>query len=221
MKQANENGNILFYILIAVALFAALSYVVANMIRGGGNIAQEKDAMAVTEILDYAHAVRQAVQVLKISNGCADEEISFENTIIPGYDNGTNTKCQIFHPDGGAMNWTTPSDSITTSPWFFQGEYRIAGIGASGPTELLMSLSGISQSVCTLINERLDVPNPSGPPENDGYDTSTPFQGFYNDAGGLSAGNNGEETNFSGKMAACFDGPPAGTYHFYQILIAR
>lgn len=219
MNRAHERGNIMIYILIAVILFAALSYVVANMMRGGGNIGQEKDAMAATEILDYAHAVRQAVQLLKISNGCENEDISFENSVVSGYTNGTNTKCQIFHPDGGAMNWVTPSDSITTSPWFFQGEYAISSVG-SGNTDLIMSLSNISENLCTLINERLDVTNPSGPPENDGFGTTVQFIGTFH-SGGNSAGNNGEEANFAGKMAACFDGPPAGTYHFYQVLIAR
>jgi hypothetical protein len=219
MKRAGESGNIMIYILIAVILFAALSYTVAQMMRGGADIGQEKSSMAASEILEYAHAVRQAVQNLKISNACEDEDISFENTVVAGYTNGVNTKCQIFHPDGGALNWVTPSESITAQPWFFQGVYAIQSVG-TGNTDLIMSVSNIPESVCTIINERLDVPNPSGPPENDGFDTTVKFTGTYSPPGST-AGNNGEEGHFSGKMAACFDGPPAGTYHFYQVLIAR
>ena len=51
---SSQSGNIIFIILIAVALFAALSFVVSQMMRGPTTIGEEKDGVIVAEILAYA-----------------------------------------------------------------------------------------------------------------------------------------------------------------------
>ena len=75
--------------------------------------------------------------------------------------------------------------------------------------------------VCEDINEKLGITNPSGPPVNNAFGTTAQFTGTYDDGSPGLLGDNGEEVNFAGKPAGCFDGPPSGTYHFYQVLIAR
>ena len=105
--RKTEQGNVFFYILIAVALFAALSYAVSRNNTGSTDIFTDEQAkLAAQEIIEYGNTVANAVQKLRL-RGCSDTEISFENDIIDGYENGTNTSCQVFHVDGGDINWTS------------------------------------------------------------------------------------------------------------------
>ena len=53
-NRQKERGSVLFYILIGVVLFAALSYTVSGMMRGGDAtmITEERSRLLAGEILD-------------------------------------------------------------------------------------------------------------------------------------------------------------------------
>ena len=78
MNNGSEKGSVIFIILIAIILFAALGYAVSNMMRGPSNIGNETAGIYASEILTYAQSVREAVHMMRISNGCDDSQISFE-----------------------------------------------------------------------------------------------------------------------------------------------
>lgn len=239
MRRFSENGNALFLILIAVILFGALSYTVANMMRPGGGekIAEEKASLYADEIITYAQQIRRAVQDMRISNGCEDVDISFQNTVEGGYTNGTNTACQVYHSDGGGLNYLTPvSDWLDTAQTaqnnygilYFQGMNSVDEMGTTVPgdadsKELLFFIPYLKRSVCLQINERLGVTNPLGePPQESGgisFGAGQKFTGSYAHGSALSL----PPPNF-GKPSACFEGagtPPSGTYHYYLVLLPR
>ena len=71
-----SNGNVLFLILIAVALFAALSYAVTKSTRSGSSdTSNEKSVVGAGEVMDLITSVDTAVQRLKAS-GCAVTQIN-------------------------------------------------------------------------------------------------------------------------------------------------
>ena len=230
----SQKGSALFIILIAVALFAALSYVVSNMMRSGSsgtNLNEERAEIYASEALDYARNIRQTVQDLRISNGCKDTDISFEATGLTGYEHTpvATDDCKVFHTSGGGMSYATPSADINDGvDWLFSGANQIQSIGTDDQgsfshdsLEIIAWLPYISLDLCNALNEQLDIASP--PPVDQVSADYIKFTGSYSASNEiLDSGN-----ILEGKMAACFQaadvfgGPSNGGYHFYQVLIAR
>src|SRR5688572_27747154 len=103
MKNASPNfaerGNVMFYILIAIALLSALIFAVSQ--SGRGNVQKvnvEKARMLGEEILEYSNNVSTAFAQLRL-RGCKLEEMNFDNTIIAGYTNAgapADKSCDVF-----------------------------------------------------------------------------------------------------------------------------
>lgn len=93
MRQ--EKGNALFLILIAVALFAALSYAITQSGRGGGGIDREQAEIAAAQIFNYAAAMKTAHQRLMVLGGVDQVQLTFEDEDPSGtcYSGVTGTTC--------------------------------------------------------------------------------------------------------------------------------
>lgn len=233
----SQSGNVLFYILIAVALLAALSFAVSQGGRGSvETLSEDRARLYASEILEYANNVGSAVAQIRL-RGFSDEQISFENPVVSGYTNGncTSDECKVFHPSGGGMSWMTPAAEMNDgSDWFISGDSCVNSIGTgySGACnssdesvfELIMFLPNLDLNVCLQINEFLDIDAVSGSPPTEAgnaYNSGAgKFTGTFQDV------NNYEITGtFKGVKTGCFEGggafPAPGTYHFYRVLIAR
>lgn len=242
---SRQRGSVLFVILVGVILFAALSYTVASMMRGGNPaiISEEKARIFAAEIINYGRALRQATQNLKIT-GCTAEEISFENTTLVGYDHtpAAAAECQIFNESGGSMVYLVPALDdwldMNYSPtpalrgqWFFPANTCVPGIGnapaggcrADGQDNeaLIVILPYVNRQICIQINRELGVGTPGAAPpqeiDNAWPAGSTKFTGTFA---------NGEQIDLANTTAACFEGngatmPPDNTYHYYQVLLPR
>lgn len=227
-----QKGSALVYILIAVALFAALSYTVAQMMKSGSPIsaAQERPQLFAAEILDFGRAVRQGVQSVKISNGCADTAISFENPFLTGYDHTppVSSTCKIFDASGGNVQYVAPAadwldSSFNADPayktYVLTGENAVDAVG-SATADLILTLPFLKKSVCEAINEKLGNTAEGDAVPDDGMDGATKFQGTY--AATQTPGAGGGAAALSGKMAGCLlDTSGTTTYTYYQVLIPR
>jgi hypothetical protein len=115
-SQTSKKGNILFLILIAVALFAALSYTVTQMGRTPGNtIENEKTKLSQAEIDSYTAQLNQGKTRLELINNCQTIDYTPPADQVAG-----DKSCHMFHPDGAGVAYrdfgdTCPSDDILVS----------------------------------------------------------------------------------------------------------
>lgn len=170
--RSSERGNVLFLILIAVALFAALSYAVTQSTRSGaGSSDNETGLINSAQLTQYPAGIRTAVVRMMIG-GVDINDVSFNPPSDFTNVNGI-TNLAVFHPLGGGATYAlAPLDVMAQGAlgvWHFNVENEIDLVGttgASGPTtssvDLIAFLPNISGSVCRRINQELGLPTADG-----------------------------------------------------------
>lgn len=224
INQKKECGSVFIYILMAIALFAALTYAISNNKGGNTNIFTEEQAkIAAQELIEYGNTMAKTVQKLRL-RGCQETQISFENNNVSGYTNGTNPTCQVFNQQGGNINFPAFGDTTydANAPALdsisFNADNHIINIG-SAEAELIAYVSGIRQNVCEEINQ---IVHGNGTAFTGGDITvgSTKFTGTYAGAPDTicSASADATNTGCCQETSGCNGG---ACYHFYQVLIPR
>lgn len=191
-------------------------------------------------MVSYGKRLRTRVDNLK-AMGCADNEISFENTVDRYYTNPNspaNRTCHVFggaDSDGldwpdrysgfpyGGSGWVArnadfvigPGDRVKGVPQF---EYSCDG-SSCNDLLLKMYMSIYGRRLCIAINESLKIENPGGePPVNPGYSHSgMHFRGDFPETVNIISA-----AELVSQPAGCFAEryPPEG-YTFYSVLIGR
>lgn len=162
-SSRRSSGNVLFLILIAVALFAALSYVVTQTARSGGSTGEEKLTLAAAQLLQNGLNTRTVIARMIIGGGVAPEQLNFWWDGSP---------YAVFGLKGGGIRLSPPVlDSHTT---VFSSEYNyygisdamaVANIGTSDPEILMtlfLSLTPTGEQLCRIINKKLGIDNIPG-----------------------------------------------------------
>lgn len=240
-----ERGSIIVWIMVAIALFAALSYTVSQNSRSGANsVTTEQANLAAIEILDYVSAVKRVVQELQI-NGCSDTEISFENPIITNYPTNnpsapSDRSCHVFDVNGGGLSYLrlnpvfldntfSESDHATFGSYHINAHHCVSGIGSDtipctpSATDMVISVNFIKRNICIAINRNanLDQINDFSIREGSNHDLPL-FNGTYGPSSPLILGDS--VTEITGRQYACTqdsDGFSENAYIFHQVLISR
>lgn len=224
---SNQRGSVFFYILLGVALFAALSYAVATSLRGNSGVSSERNKLAASEIIATGNLFAEAVTRIRL-RGYRKEAISFENDIYPVYGNGMcpDDRCKVFHSDGGGLSWENPPPNITEIPWVFSGTIAVQDVGSSDG-DLAAFLSMIPADVCKEINVMLGIMSPT---ETVPYIPGTInavsfFTGSYGSSLMTQARLNGRKSGCTQLQAITGTVFGGGTlndgYYYYQVLVAN
>lgn len=192
-----EQGNVLFLILIAVALFAALSYAVTKSTSGGGaGGSREKDRLIASELMQQVAGIQFASQRLAI-NGVGASNMKFGYTGVrskhPAMTDANlqtfwdaayglisvDPSTQLFHADGGGAAIPYPPQSVCSDGicgFSMGGMFTIIdtgeGLGVSGrgtvAPDVIMLLGPVRPEICNSINDSLGIGTGSYPSDIDG-----------------------------------------------------
>ena len=231
-NKNDQNGNILFLILIGVALFGALSYAVTNTSRGKGEgVESETELTKASVIIQHANSISVAMQRLTVIHKCDFNSIDYN----AAFGNPTNYPgpCNIFDlKNGGGVSYNQyPDDAheifsdIINPPYpgksiLFFNTMRILGIGIDGRAESAIFYFNIDESLCKGVNNLAKIKGPI-------MEENTPYEGGWTNpiVASLSTNQNltiGDlATNLVGKNFGCYKASRGGDmgHHIYYALI--
>ncbi len=241
-SPSTQRGNIFFYILIGIVLFAALTYAMSRSSVGVKDINDEKARLAASEIITYGLQVKDGVSKLRL-RGCTEGQLDFTTSmytkisgaaIMPANTNSpSNDTCDVFSASGAGINpsiapalSTLPGGASTSLPQLGHGSVYVfqqsnvgtdAAAGTASANELVFALNWIDTKVCLKINDMLGVTNASttAPPT---MSSLTGVGAYTNGAFTGSPINSAAGT--VGKTAFCATVTSEGN-RFYQVLLAR
>ena len=229
-----QKGNVLFLILIAVALFAALSYAVTQSTRGGGNADDESALIDSAAMTQFGASVATAIMRMRLAGVEETDFCFYTGNNSTDYNHATcsdNTN-NVFHADGGGVSYQDPPNGLSSSTeWEFNARPQVYGQGTTVPSssgndtaDLVMVLRDVDTSICEAINENVGI---SGIPEDSGDLNLDRFDGDYTQADGIDGCNPNCTTVGDSPIGAvsanfgCILEQLTGENLYFHVLLAR
>lgn len=226
--RSSEKGNVLFLILIAVALFAALSYAVTQSTRsGGGDASKETNLVNAAGITQYPASIKTAITRMIVSNSIDPADLLFDTpaTFTSDLTTPLLQSQAVFYPTGGGATFVDAPASVmqsnTAGVWNFNAENRVVNIGtteaalATTDADIIAFLNDVKKAVCDSIHGRLGIaltyPNITTIDVTTQMDAANPGIG----AGGGTI----TSTELDGQPQGCFTN--GATYVYYHVVVER
>ncbi len=164
--EKQQSGNALIYVLIAIALFAALSFVLRRQTdtSEAGVVNQEQTELYAAQLISYSAQVKSSVEQMLFS-GAFPEELTF---FVPGdahYDNEATYRniYKIFHPAGGGLSIKPLPPEIrggngsepSPDPGWYLGRFNNVEWTKTASADIILVAYKITRPVCEAINDKI------------------------------------------------------------------
>lgn len=157
----SSSGNILLYVLLAVALFGALSFSLTKQLGTGGaasSLTEEQAKLKAESLMNYATGAKSVVEQMHTMQNILPDEFDFIKFGDANYDDPPH-RAKVYHPVGGGLTDYKPDDDI-----FAPGTAKRGWVGQVGknvewsPTltnDVIFTFLDVDTAVCKSINKRL------------------------------------------------------------------
>jgi hypothetical protein len=218
-----ERGNVIFLILIAIVLFAALAYAVTQTGRTASKSAltSEQARLAATEMLQYGDTLRTMIdKMISVSSVQETAPTLFASTANANYGTPTTATDEVFNPSGGKVPYLDPPSGacLPVSPCLYNytGQVTVTGIGSDSSPDLAMVVFKVDPNVCQQVN-LLSSNGLTSPPVTTAFPALTYFVGAYGGVNALTLAG-----AVSGLKAFCYqEATGAQRYVLVYVLRAR
>ncbi len=222
-----QSGNAMIYVLIVVALFGALTFVLSRQTDTdeSNTLAPDRVAVLTGQIINYPFTVKQVLDMME-STGSDADELVFTLPTDAGFNDPVlaNNVHKVYHQAGGGLNPTQiPPEAVgegtglPAAGWYLGRFNNFEWSNDPAKNEVVLAAYNIRQEICAAINQKL-LNDPTIPA------TSNPRQYFVE---GVHWGGG---TNATLEIADCpecedhlqmcvSDGGSPATYVYYSLMI--
>ena len=160
--RATERGNALIYVLIAVALFAALSFTLGRQTNTNeaGGLSDQKADLYATQLISYAAQAKSALDQMGFT-GTEANDFDFMLPTDANFNTGSHIH-KVYHPAGGGLNPGRIPDSAATSAitdppagWYMGRFNNVQWTETVGQDVILVAYQ-IKREICEKINLKVN-----------------------------------------------------------------
>lgn len=233
-RTRTQRGSVIIFILLGIALFAALCYAFMKGMRGGtGSFNAQQAKLAAQHIIEYSNTFERTTNKL-LSKGCSETEIAYYKAGNPKFVRYLHTppsrdECNIISAEGGNLSIPTFYEDgyldTNLDQWsdYVGGDlmyFWVDGIGKTDGTnssrDLAFWVRGVKKEICLEINKQLGI---SPDLTQELYISVKPYAGVFDDPTVTTL-----TGDFKKTYAGCYQYGISGgirEWDFYRIIIER
>ena len=224
-KNKAESGSALIYVLIAIALFAALSFTLSRQTDTGETrrLSSDRADIMATQLISTAAQVKSAIDQMFFT-GSQINDLNFELPSDANFEIGSPIH-KVFHPSGGGIIPPVLSPSVmsevTTDPpagWYL-GRFNNIEWSQSSAHDVILVAYQINRAACEHINKSItgsmNIPN-----LNSGNLEQLFIDVFYHSGANvdITTGTGGNCEACHNQTSLCISNSARSAYAFYTVI---